>query len=145
MFEKSFSAAALVIGLATAIIGAAGKADAGGFISDTFIRPLSSDLADKADAVNHDLGNPVDHAIAGAAESVVPGSGTALEGAWALQRSRILPPMNSGFGAPRPGGQVLGNFCMTSVGRFGPGPLNPVGMSCAANTPVGVVVGQITQ
>jgi hypothetical protein len=38
---------------------------------------------------------------------------------------------------------VYGNFCATSAGVFGPGPSNPVGASCVANTPWGQVFGRV--
>lgn len=111
-----------------------------GFLADTFIRPFSPQLADAADRLNHNLGNPVDHAIAAGANAVVPGSGALLEGAWAVQRSGLLTPPP----AQGPAHQVpTGNFCHTQVGRFGPGPFNPLGMFCTANTPFGVVPGTI--
>jgi hypothetical protein len=32
----------------------------------------------------------------------------------------------------------LGNFCHTMQRRFGPGPINPVGMPCHVNTPYAI-------
>jgi hypothetical protein len=39
----------------------------------------------------------------------------------------------------------VGAFCYTSLGRFGPGPLQPFGASCFITTPQGPLYGQIGQ
>jgi hypothetical protein len=58
---------------------------AGGFLANTFIRPISPKAADAADKAHKKVGNPLDHAAnvaAGiAANAVVPGSGPAVAGA----------------------------------------------------------------
>jgi hypothetical protein len=124
------------------------NAHAGGWIADNIIAPISPDLARSADQLNAQLGNPVDHAIAAGANTILPGSGTAMEGAWAIQRSGVLNalPQPQGF-QPRPAIQpqqvAMGNFCMTQVGRFGPGPVNQIGAFCQAMTPWGVVPGTV--
>ena len=40
-------------------------------------------------------------------------------------------------------GQNIGSFCFTYLGRFGPGPPLPIGSPCNANTPQGMILGQI--
>ncbi|MDG4886863.1 MULTISPECIES: hypothetical protein [unclassified Mesorhizobium] len=125
-----------------ALIAVAGMSDAhaGGFLADTFIKPFNPDLARAADHLNAQLGNPVDHAAAATLDGFVPGAGQALEGAWAIQRSGVLDGFNGGGGpAPQQNWQSqrnwqpqmqVGNFCMTGIGRAGPGPLQPVGAFC---------------
>jgi hypothetical protein len=49
-----------------------------------------------------------------------------------------FPPMQP----PMPA-LVLGNFCATPAGMFGPGPVQPVGSSCNAYTPFGPVFGMV--
>jgi hypothetical protein len=111
------------------------------------VNQVAPGVGTQLDQLNHNLGNPVDHTIAAGANAVVPGSGVALEGAWAVQRSGILN--SDGFRPAQPGGPApglaLGNFCATPVGIFGPGPLNPVGSGCNVNTFNGVVFGQVVQ
>jgi hypothetical protein len=51
-----------------------------------------------------------------------------------------LPPS---FPAPAP--QMIGNFCLTPFGKFGPGTPNSVGAQCWIQTPNGLVYGQISQ
>jgi hypothetical protein len=41
------------------------------------------------------------------------------------------------------GGQQLGAFCLTPIGRFGPGPIQPVGSPCGVMTAQGQVAGQV--
>jgi len=73
---------------------------AGGFLADTFLRPISPQLADAADDWNRRAGHPVEAAVSAAADSYAPGSGAVLQGAWALQRAQ----QNArGAGAPPPG------------------------------------------
>ena len=38
-----------------------------------------------------------------------------------------------------------GNFCMTEVGRVGPGPVNPLGAPCHTNTRFGRIEGYVSQ
>jgi hypothetical protein len=45
---------------------------------------------------------------------------------------------------PTPQQHQMGNFCLTPVGRFGPGPVIPLGAPCYANTPWGVQTGHVT-
>jgi hypothetical protein len=46
---------------------------------------------------------------------------------------------------PQQSAPVLGNWCATPVGIFGPGPWSPVGTPCHGNGPYGPVFGQVTQ
>lgn len=46
---------------------------------------------------------------------------------------------------PAQGNPMWGNFCATPAGVFGPGPVNPVGAGCNAQTPYGMVFGQVTR
>ncbi|MGY2843384.1 hypothetical protein ACVIWU_006740 [Bradyrhizobium sp. USDA 4509] len=39
--------------------------------------------------------------------------------------------------------QPLGEFCITQMGRFGPGPAQPIGSPCRANVGGGFIIGQI--
>lgn len=60
--------------------------------------------------------------------------------AWA--QSRFSPPVSgAGFGFPL----QTGAFCYTPYGRFGPGPVQPVGSPCVARTFQGVVQGTVGQ
>ena len=63
--------------------------------------------------------------------------------AWAQQRGGLtqvtLPPV---VPAPPPQ-QGFGAFCYVPGGRFGPGPLQPLGAQCFINTPQGPLYGQI--
>jgi hypothetical protein len=138
----------VALGTLTSVSLFSATANAGGFLADTFIRPFSPEAADAADQANAALGNPVDHAAAAAADYFVPGSGRALEAGWAIQRSGILngaPSVGGGpIGQPRsfPMQPRLGNVCVTPAGNY-PGPFNPVGAFCVAQTPWGPVQGQV--
>lgn len=71
---KRLIAAAIIFALLTP-----GVANAGGFLADIFVRPISPQTADDLDKVHKNLGNPLDHAAnaaaGAAANAVVPGSG----------------------------------------------------------------------
>jgi hypothetical protein len=86
------------------------------------------------DRANAQAGQPFDHAAAAALDSFVPGAGRLLEGGWALQRSGMLPNIqdgSQGFQTRSVAPNVaMGNFCVTNMGVFGPGPWNPVGSFC---------------
>ena len=112
----------------------------GGFLAGVVkcVAPPLAPVADAADRMNGALGNPVDHAIAAGANVFVPGSGTALEAGWAIQRSGVL----NGVGQV-PQHVPMGNFCLTPSGRFGPGPMQPIGSFCQAGTPWGFVAGSV--
>jgi len=60
----------------------------------------------------------------------VANSGNRIAGQFALPQSYPAP-------------QSVGAFCYTQGGRFGPGPLQPVGSPCWANTQWGQFAGQI--
>jgi hypothetical protein len=66
---------------------------------------------------------------------------------WAQQRSQLAPqPPPLIIAQPAPG---FGNFCyiaasrFTAPGRFGPGPILPIGSQCFVQTPRGPILGQI--
>ena len=40
---------------------------------------------------------------------------------------------------------ALGSYCLTSEGRFGPGPVNEIGKSCSVSRPHGAVSGIVSQ
>lgn len=69
--------------------------------------------------------------------------------AYAAQRQFATQPRFGGgpiTGGPiNVGGPMMGNFCSTNMGRFGPGPANPVGTQCHVPTPNGLIFGQVTQ
>lgn len=82
--KSSLIAAAVITAASLASV----NAHAGGFLGD-IINGVIPGLGTQLDAINHAAGNPVDHAIAAAANTVVPGSQVAIEAAWALQRGGI--------------------------------------------------------
>ena len=48
-------------------------------------------------------------------------------------------------GAAAPGQSAQwGNFCVTAQGRFGPGPVQPLGIVCSVNMPGGPIFGQVS-
>ena len=109
--------------MATVVTLGSPHAHAGGFLADTFLRPVSPALADLADGIHDKMGKPLDRAGAAAAKRFIPG----------LARN------------PRASAHAVGNFCGTHVGRFGPGPSNPVGTPCTARTPYGLARGHVVQ
>ena len=153
--------------IAAALVGSvtcgATNAKAGGFLGDLVETACGNcGLGRAGDALNAQLGNPVDHAFAAGVDYVAPGAGRALEGAWAIQRSGVLDGISSGpaglpaqnAGMPSGGGfvprnngsigPVFGNACATPVGVFF-GPMNPVGMPCNATTPFGLAFGTVVR
>lgn len=122
---------------------AASNANAGGFLADVFVRPFNPDLATQLDQTNAALGNPVDHAIARAADSLVPGTGAALEAGWQLQRSGALNLPNARIAPPAWPQVPMGNVCYTFLGRSGPGAYQPVGTPCWVQSMNGPVAGQV--
>ncbi|MDG4886862.1 MULTISPECIES: hypothetical protein [unclassified Mesorhizobium] len=64
-----------------------------------------------------------------------------------------LNPFGNGGNVPvpspsptwQPQMQQMGNFCMTQAGRFGPGPMNPLGSPCQAFTQWGVQTGWVSR
>ena len=112
----------------------ANSANAGGFLADTFIRPLSPSVADAADGVSAGIRDR--SSDASVYNHVFGGLGQYNNGFRAATPSAVaLPP------APAP---VLGNVCVTPVGAYS-GPWNPVGMPCSVQTPGGFVWGQVMQ
>lgn len=110
MTKTSFKTAALALLTAAGITLGATGAQAGGFIADVV-------------------------------DNFVPGSGRVLDGI----HDRIGKPLDrfapnhGGFRpAVHPRHPVMGNFCATPAGVYGPGPFNPVGSGCHA-----VVFGQV--
>jgi hypothetical protein len=127
-----------LVAAATVSLLALSSAHAGGFLADTFIKPFSPELARAADRLNHNLGNPVDRAVHAGVDAVVPGLGTTLEAVRVIRGSGVLNgPSQGQTQAP------MGNFCHTQAGRFGPGPMNPIGSFCHANTPWGPMAGSV--
>ena len=48
-------------------------------------------------------------------------------------------------GAAAPGQSARwGNFCATAQGRFGPGPVQPLGIVCSVTMPGGPIFGQVS-
>ena len=115
------------------------SAHAGGFLADVFIKPFSPELARAADRLNHNLGNPVDRAVHAGIDAVAPGVGTTLETVRVIRQSGVLNGPGQGQMQQLP----MGNFCLTQAGRFGPGPMNPIGSFCHANTSWGPVAGTV--
>lgn len=92
------------------------------------------------DKTHKDLGRPLDRLGARAVDKVVPGLGTAWQAQDEFRRlqERRNPPSRS----PRIQAQ-FGNFCATPAGLFGPGPRNPIGSRCWADTWNGRVFGHV--
>ena len=130
--KSVFFAAAIAVGLG--VVAVSSSAHAGGFLGD-IINQVAPGVGTQLDQLNHNLGNPVDHAGAAALDAWAPGAGRALELGWQVQRRGILN--QGGF---QGGGIAMGNFCATQAGVFGPGPINPVGQQCFANTSFGQVI-----
>ena len=85
-----------------------------------------------ADHVNAQNGNIFDHGVAAAANTVIPGSGTALEAGWQLQR--FAQNVNVGMPAEARAGQFgiqYGQYCQLTNGYvLGPGQPLPLGSTC---------------
>lgn len=61
--------------------------------------------------------------------------------AWAANK---VPAGQIGLPSSWPGQQVsVGAFCYTRFGRFGPGPVQPVGSPCWVASPQGALPGQV--
>lgn len=118
----------------------ASNAQAGGFLADVFVKPFSPELAATLDGINHVAGNPVDHFIARGVDTVIPGGGAAMELNWEFQK--MQDRLNS---RPQNTGSAMGNYCDTPAGIFGPGPVNPIGSYCWADTAWGPVDGVVTR
>ena len=134
------------------IFGGVGSAHAGGFLADTFVRSWSPGLADGLDGVSAGIrdrsssASVYNHVMGGLGQYDNPIGRPAQPAAPMPPAS--APPLATGplpMVLPAPGGLVLGNFCATPAGVFGPGPLNPVGADCNAQTPYGMFFGQVTR
>jgi hypothetical protein len=88
--------------------------------------------------------------------NVVPGIGTRLDTLNETNRSAAFsntmsaPNVNQDVGQAMPvppsAGQLgFGTFCMTAIGKFGPGPVAPVGSQCTIPTPTGPTFGFVAQ
>ena len=75
---------------ATALFAAATtSASAGGLIGDFLNTVTGTDIGTQLDAVNDQLGNPVDHFVARACDAYLPGCGAAMEGYYAYNRGGV--------------------------------------------------------
>jgi len=65
--------------------------------------------------------------------------------AWANANNRAAGPLFVNAAAPPPILQPtpFGSFCLTMAGRFGPGPMQPIGAPCNVWTPGGPVWGSV--
>jgi hypothetical protein len=115
---------------------ASSSASACGFIACALrdVGLITEQQRKELDRLNHNLGNPVDHAIAAGANAIVPGSGAVIEAGYAIQRSGVLngigqaqqhgaahpapshhvPHHGSHSGHHRPA-PMLGNLCRTGM------------------------------
>lgn len=150
----------VVASVFTATAFSAGSASAcdlfsgGGFVANlgACAVPQARPVFRGLDVLNGQMGRPFERGVAAGMNSVVPGSGTVMNGVWQVQNSGGFassggfqqPGQPSYPRAPQPPMQQprLSNFCITQVGAFA-GPYNPVGTSCIADTPYGAVLGQI--
>lgn len=91
-FRTSMGLVVSAIALSTTGLAQACDLSSGGFLAAVVAcaAPPLAPAARAADRLNGQLGNPVDHAAARVADSFVPGSGVAIEGYWAAQRSGAL-------------------------------------------------------
>jgi hypothetical protein len=55
------------------------------------------------------------------------------------------PGAQGAQGAPGAAAPGQGNFCATAQGRFGPGPVQPLGTVCSVNIPGGPIFGQVSR
>lgn len=111
-----------------------------GFLADLACQAgiIDQQTANGLDQFHAGMGRPIETQIVPAiADAWLPGAGVALT-TWD-QRNR-----NGGFNGGSMQQQRMGNFCMTQAGRFGPGPVNPIGAPCQAFTPWGVQIGQVS-
>ena len=144
---KKFLISAAIVLSSLASVHAQAEGFLGGLIEDVC---GGCGVGRTLDEINANLGQPVDHAAAAVADAFVPGAGQAAEAYWALRRAQEAAQrgqriVSNGMpGAAMPGG-VMGNFCGTQMGRFGPGPWNPVGTPCNVMTPYGPTFGSVIQ
>lgn len=158
---------ALALVTSTLMFGAVtSSVQACGFVG-CLVNKVAPGVGTALDHANAAAGKPFDHAAAAVANTVVPGSGVAMEGYWAARDAGLVPSIpNRGFQAApnfngggagsvtqfNGGGYMpvnnvaVGYFCSTPYGRVGPGPANMVGASCFTVAPNGqAIFGQVTQ
>lgn len=134
-----------------------------GFIANALCQAgvIDKNTANTADRIHAGMGRPLDHlanqAAGAGANYILWGSGPAvtqaLEARDQWNRSGGMgAPGAPGMGMPQPiplaqplppvspASWNFGNVCYTQAGAF-PGPINPIGMQCAAMTPWGMVPG----
>ena len=103
-------------------LGAVNTASAGictkGFLADALCITglIDQETAQGLDRLHDDFGNPL---------------------------NQLNPFDQGGRGGARPMPLPMGNFCITPAGRFGPGPVNPLGSPCWAHGPWGPVNGYV--
>jgi hypothetical protein len=106
-----------------------------GFLADLACRAgiIDQRTANTLDGIHAGLGNPLDHAAPAIAEWAVPGSGAIIGGV--QQLNSFGGTLGGGF-QPAPAARPMpemGNYCLTPSGEYGPGPVYPVGSSCAVD------------
>lgn len=101
---------------ASALAGAVNTANAGGVFGD-LINNVAPGVGTALDQANAAAGRPFDHAAAAFAEGMMPGAGTALEGAWAVQNAGRPGPA-----APRPAAPPVPSSYYPSYGVPSSGP-----------------------
>lgn len=153
--QKNLAKASVVLAIATLVFG---QAQAGGLFGDGGI--FRGDVGEWLDPVENEVLTPMVQETVEATGTVFggviggavgqPEIGALLGNCWGRN-------VNSGFagrgaehcvgrgfeavGSNRP--PEMGNFCYTTAGVFGPGPMNPVGSPCWSQTPYGRVTGQV--
>jgi hypothetical protein len=122
-------AATVVAAASVGLVAPASARCTKGFLADLACRlgVIPPDAARAADRLHKGLGNPLDRIGPGHARPMPPHPGMPFP----MQHPHMQRP--------------LGNFCMTSFGRFGPGPVNPIGSPCQATGPYGPVFGTVTR
>lgn len=145
--KNAFRKMVLVAG-STAALAMAPGAKADGFLGG-LINQVAPGVGTALDQANKSLGYPTERIVATGADQVVPGAGAVLQMGWALQREQGAqrewpgqPAMQTQYNGPAPA-PALGNMCATPMGRFGPGPVAPLGSPCQAYSPYGIVMGAI--
>lgn len=154
-----FANARIFLGAALFSAALGTTAHAEGFIAGGLrdLGIINEETRQQLDGINHQLGNPVDHAITRGMDYVVPGSGTAVETYWQGQRMINNMQNNQGGGlSPIPvqgqSGQnfqmqqvqqQFGQYCNVGGALYGPGPALPRGAACWVGSPMGPVWGII--
>jgi hypothetical protein len=135
-------AATTSLAMSAAILPA--PAYAGGFIGDV-IDQVAPGVGTALNQLNRDLGHPTEAAGAAVIDAYIPGGGRVAQQVWNRNANggRFTQPNGPQQSFPQ---QQFGNFCYTQMGRFGPGPVNPMGSQCWINDAYGnVVYGQVGQ